>query len=156
MRASLDEYAKGTFFEGKDIFACLYAAVAKVNTEIKPIENLLINLLYKEDGGNIWNTHANYGSFKNVQGWNLNIESLQKLQKQAIDSRISLTLSVDVDQARPFLDKSHLENFLSKHISATTIPVRITGGNVSQFNNLIGRKISMASLEKLQKILESY
>ena len=155
IQLSLQNAAKGTVFENEDVLACLYEALARMDS-IRPIENLLINLLYKENDGNIWNTHANYGSFKNVQGWNLDVPTIQRLQKEALASKVGLVLSVDFEQAKPFLTEKQITKFIQQKVLRTTAPIRITSGNVTQFTKLIGRKISINSLIRLAKSLSSF
>lgn len=155
IQSSLQEVAKGTVFENEDVLQCLYEALARIDS-IRPIENLLINLLYQENGGNIWNTHANYGSFKNVQGWNLDVPTIQRLQKEALASKVGLVLSVDFEQAKPFLTENQVTKFIQQKVLRTTVPIRITGGNATQFTKLIGRHISINSLIKLAKSLSGF
>lgn len=67
-----------------------------------------------------------------------------------------MVLSVDFEQAKPFLTEKQITKFIQQKVLRTTAPIRITGGNVTQFTKLIGRKISVNSLIRLAKSLSNF
>ena len=135
----------------------LYNILMKQSTDIRPIENLLINVARKDH--DIWNTHANFGlilSNVDKNTWNLQGTQIQRLQKEALQYSPTIGVSIDLETAKLISDPKYIENWINKYGSTEYIYFKLKPSNIDNVQSFIGRRISLRSLKKLYKSTYNY
>ena len=135
----------------------LYEILIKQSTNIRPIENILINLLFKSNPNGILNTHANYGTKKLIAGqWNITSAQLKEIRRQALSKKVQIYVSVDDKIAGQILDPAHYQRLIEKFGNRANLPILLNNENAKTITKFIERKISLRSLTNLYKELVNY
>ena len=135
----------------------LYNILMKQSSDIRPIENLLINVAKKDY--NIWNTHANFGlilSNIDKNTWNLQGTQIARLQKEALQYSPSIGVSIDLETAKLISEPKYIENWINKYGNTQYIYFKLKPSNIDEIQSFIGRRISLRSLTELYNSTYNY
>lgn len=143
--------------DGIEPIVALYEILIKQSTNIRPIENILINLLFKSNPNGILNTHANYGTKKLIAGqWNITSAQLKEIRRQALSKKVQIYISVDSQIASQVLNPAHYQKLIEKLGNRANLPILLNNENAKTITKFIERKISLRSLTSLYKELVNY